>query len=326
MLDDTAFRGSRLCIVGSICRDVKTSPIAPGDHLCHDGETPADYLVETIGGGGANSALFAAGLGAEVRFAGKVGTDALGAQLEQELQRRGVCSYVRRDPLVRTGSSIVLSYTNGCRHFISAQPNNCALDFGDLDLSMLDGTDHLLRADVWFSERMLHGGNAALLQAARDRGLATSLDLNWDPLWGVADAARVAARKEAVRRLLPLVTLVHGNVRELSLFADAPDLPTALERLTKWGAEAVVVHMGDKGAGFFSDDRLTVEPCVPVQRIVHTAGTGDLLSVCMMLLHACPTGSIAEKLRLANRVVGEFMEGRRDLLKEVSEYGGEATA
>ena len=314
MWDETVFRDSRLCIVGSICRDVKPAPLAPGDHLFRDGETPADFIVETIGGGGANSALAAAGLGAEVRFAGKVGADSLGEQLEQSLLRRGVKSFIHRDPRVRTGSSVALSFNNGCRHFISSQPNNRALGFGDLDLSMLAGADHLLRADVWFSEPMLNGGNAQLLQAARNLGLATSLDLNWDPLWGSAGAARIAARKESVRQILPLVTLVHGNVRELNLFADSTGLPATLERLTAWGVEAVVVHMGAEGAGYYSGGRLIVEPCAPVKQFVNTAGTGDLLSVCMMLLHARKEISIADKLRLSNQVVAGFIEGKRDLL------------
>jgi sugar/nucleoside kinase (ribokinase family) len=314
MPDEALLRGSRLCVVGSICRDVKTAPLTAGEQLFRDGETPTGFITETIGGGAANSALIAAGLGAEVRFAGKTGADALGDQLTAALQRRGVKTYIRRDPDVRTGSTVVLSYTNGCRHFVSCQPNNHALGFADLDLAMLEGADHLLRADVWFSEPMLAGGNAQLLQAARERGLATSLDLNWDPLWGAGDTARIAARKAAVRYLLPLVTLVHGNIRELNLFADATDLPTTLRRLTGWGASAVVVHMGAQGAGYFSDGQLIVAPCAPVQKLVNTAGTGDLLSTCMILLHARPELAIAEKLRLANRVVAEFIEGRRDLL------------
>ncbi len=140
--------------------------------------------METIGGGGANSALFAAGLGAKARFAGKVGDDALAHSSSETLLGRGIASFVRRDPEVQTGSSLVLTYANGCRHFISHQPNNYTLDFSDIDLAILAGGGHLLRADVWFSQPMLDGGNARLLQAARERGLATSLDLNWDPCWG----------------------------------------------------------------------------------------------------------------------------------------------
>jgi 2-dehydro-3-deoxygluconokinase len=308
--DRTVFRGSRICIVGNICRDVKTAPLSPDGGLFEDGETPTEWISETIGGGGANSAIFAAGLGAEVRFAGKTGADALGLQLEQALIRRGVQSHIRRDPGVRTGSSVVLGFTNGCRHFISCQPNNDSLRFSDLDLSMLADGGHLLRADVWFSDSMLAEGNVQLFEAARQRGLATSLDLNWDPRWSVADERIIGARKEAVRRVLPLVDLVHGNIRELNRFADSSDLPATLKRLTSWGAAAVVIHMGAEGAGYYSRGQLTVEPCTPVEHCLHATGSGDLLSACMILLHGRREIPIPERLRLANQIVAEFIEGK----------------
>lgn len=262
--------------------------------------------------------MAAASLGAEVRFAGKIGDDSLGCQLEQALLREGVKPFLRRDGQVRTGSSLVLSFTTGCRHFISCQPNNDTLAFSDLDLSMLAGADHLLRADVWFSKPMLAEGNAELLRAARQRGLATSLDLNWDPLWSVAEQERIAARKEAVRRILPLVDLVHGNIRELGLFADSPDLEETLKRLAAWGAGATVIHMGSQGAGYYYRGRLTVEPCAPVRRRLNTAGTGDLLSTCLILLHRHEEMPVTEKLRLANRVVADYMEGTRNFLRPLS--------
>ncbi len=251
MLDETVFRGRRLVIVGSICRDVKMGAIRPGQHLLEDGETPTALISETIGGGGANSALAAAALGADVRFCGKVGADPLGARLEQVLLRRGVTTRIRRDPNVATGSSVVLSYENGCRHFVSCQPNNYSLAITDVDRTMLSGGGHLLRADVWFSEPMLASGNEELFRAARAQGLATSLDINWDPQWGSADAATIAWRKQAVRRILPWVDLIHGNRRELNQFADSSDFDTTLRQITAWGAAAIVIHLGADGAGYY---------------------------------------------------------------------------
>src|SRR5262249_12918189 len=159
------------------------------------------------------------------------------------------------------------------------------LGFDDLDLGALDGQAHLLRADIWFAEAMLREGNRRLFEAARDRQIAVSIDLNWDPQWGRADAATIQSRKQAVRATLPLVTLAHGNVRELAEFADASDLDTALRRLAEWGAGAVVVHLGAQGAGYFTGGELIVEPPAPVQTQVNTTGTGDVLSMCMILLH-----------------------------------------
>ena len=200
---------------------------------------------------------------AKACFAGKVGDDALGTQLERTLLGRGIESFVRHDPEVQTGSSLVLTYANGCRHFISHQPNNYTLDFADIDLDILSGGGHLLRADVWFSQPMLEGGNARLLLAARDRGLATSLDLNWDPCWGYGGDELIRSRKESVRQILPLVDLVHGNVNELNLFADSTDLAITLQRLAVLGAGAVVIHRGTQGAGYYCGGELVLEPSAP---------------------------------------------------------------
>jgi 2-dehydro-3-deoxygluconokinase len=313
-LDESVFRGGRLCVVGNICRDVKIAPIAPTARLLQDGETPTQAIVETIGGGGANSALFAAALGADVTFAGKVGADALGHRLKQALLERGVQPLVRHDAATPTGSSLVLSYTSGCRHFVSHQANNDTLCDADIDPAIFAGGGHLLRADVWFSQPLLDGGNARILRAARERGLAISLDLNWDPYWGTAPDEVIRARKAAVRQVLPLVDLVHGNIRELNLFAESTDLPTTLRLLTAWGAGAVVLHMGAQGAGYYADGELITEPAVPVERAAQATGSGDLLSVCMMLLHARGDIPVSEKLRLANRVVADHLAGRRVFL------------
>ena len=75
MNSDPIFAGSSLCVVGNINRDVKTAPMWAGEHLFADGETSVSSIIETIGGGGANSAFAAASLGARVAFLGKVGAD-----------------------------------------------------------------------------------------------------------------------------------------------------------------------------------------------------------------------------------------------------------
>lgn len=318
MLDEAAFQGVPLAVVGSICRDVKTAPLTPGSHLFRDGETPTECITETLGGGGANSAAMAAGLGARVTFAGKVGADSLAERLTGVLARLGIRVLARRDPAIPTGSSIALSFTDGQRHFISHQPNNTTLALADLDLAALfaDG-GHLLRADVWFSTPMLFDGNVQLLSAARAAGLGTSLDINWDPQWNVAAEEAITARIGDVRALLPLVDLIHGNVNELNRFTGADDLDISLRRLIDWGAGAVVVHLGKRGSGYYSGGKLICAPCAPVTRYVNSAGTGDLLSTCMMLLHHRTDVSPLDKLQLANRVVAEFIEGRRALLPAV---------
>jgi 2-dehydro-3-deoxygluconokinase len=318
MLSEAAFAGVPLCVVGSICRDLKTEPIPAGDHLLRDGETPAPRIYETLGGGGANSAAMASRLGAAVRFGGKIGADALGERLVRALENSRVRPLVRRDAATTTGSSIALSYTDGHRHFISHQPNNTSLRIEDLDLpGLFVGGGHLLRADIWFAEPMLYGGNSVLLRAAKDAGLATSLDLNFDPQWNTAWPAVIARRIAAVREVLPLVDLVHGNETELNRFTGCGDLAESLRCLTAWGSGAVVLHLGTRGSGYYSNGLLVTSPCVPVVRAVTLAGTGDLLSTCMILLHHQVDVPVAERLAVANRIVAGYISGRREMMGEL---------
>lgn len=314
MLNESVFTTESLFVVGNINRDVKTAPLRPGNHLFDDGEDRVASISETIGGGGGNAAAAAAGLGARAAFAGKIGADALGCRLRQALIEQGVAVYLREDPALATGTSINLTYDTGHRHFFSCLPNNESLSMDDIDLSALPQYEHLYRADIWFSEPMLYGGNQQLFEAARRSGVTNSIDLNWDPQWSTASDDEVRRRKEAVRRVLPLVNLVHGDIRELTRFADSSNLAKALKLLETWGAEAVIVHMGAEGTGYYSRGVLTVERPAPVRQVVRTTGAGDVLSVCMMLMQRRADIPVKDRLRLANSIVAEFIEGRRQFI------------
>jgi sugar/nucleoside kinase (ribokinase family) len=314
-MDDRAlFSGPPVCIVGNINRDVKVQNVPVSAGLFEDGESSVPPITETIGGGGANSACAAAALGASVRFVGKVGSDALGQRLKQAMEGHGVQTHLARDPHAATGTTVALGLADGHRHFLSCLPNNETLCFEDLDLGALDGCAHLLRADVWFSRPMLEDGNLRLFSEARRRGIATSLDLNFDPCWSSGNKAEIAKRKQLLRETLGAVGLAHGNVRELCEFTDSPDLATALKRLTDWGVKAAVVHLGARGAGYWVDGKLAIEPPSPARTTVNSTGTGDVLSICMILLHARSDLSVQEKLRWSNQVVREFIEGERAMI------------
>lgn len=197
MTDPLHFTGAPVCIVGNLNRDVKLTNVPGSAALLQDGETSVAAVVETVGGGGANSACMAASLGAKVRFAGKIGADHLGQQVAEAMEKLGVTMWLARDAACPTGTSVALNFSNGQRHFLSCLPNNETLRFEDIDLTALDDCAHLLRADVWFSQSMLEGGNQRLFAEARRRGLATSLDINFDP---------VLVRRKARRNHAPEAT------------------------------------------------------------------------------------------------------------------------
>jgi len=314
MTELISFSGPPLCVAGNLNRDVKVQGAPESAGLFADGETSVPLISETVGGGGAISACAAAGLGATVRFLGKVGADPLAERLQRAMELQGVHTRLARDPRLVTGTTVALSYASGHRHFLSCLPNNESLRFEDLDLASLDGCGHLLRADVWFSQAMLEEGNRRLLSEAHRRGLTTSLDINFDPCWSSGPGPAIARRKRLLRDALDLVDVAHGNTRELCEFTDRDDLQAALGALTDWGVKAVVVHLGAQGAGYFADGHWATEPPCLVRHPVQSTGTGDVLSICMILLHHRLDLPIERKLRLANGVVAEFMAGRRQLI------------
>lgn len=318
MLKEEIFQASDLCVVGNLNRDIRLAPVKPGAYLFEDGETTVEWTTETVGGGGANSACAAAALGARVGLIAKTGLDSLGQRLEETLLRHGVRAHLTKSAACSTGTSVNLSFESGHRHFLSSLPNNQSLDFDDLPLTALEGHTHLFRADVWFSRPMLAGGNERLFQYARARGMRVSLDLNWDPQWGVSGAAEVRERKLAVRRLLPWISMAHGNVRELREFTETSDLEASLRCLEEWGVESVVVHLGSEGAGYYCGGKLVIAKPAPVTRQVNTTGTGDVLSVCMMLLDHHKEMPPLEKLHFANRIVADYIEGRRNLIPRLT--------
>src|ERR1019366_5270148 len=81
------FSTTPLCVAGNLNRDVQVRQVPGSPGVPRDGETGVSAIVETVGGGGANSACAAAALGARVRFVGKTGADALGERLRQALEQ-----------------------------------------------------------------------------------------------------------------------------------------------------------------------------------------------------------------------------------------------
>ena len=202
--------------------------MAGTERLLTDGETSVARIVETVGGGGANSACAAAALGAACDSSAKWAPTGWPSGCDRPWRGRASKRTLPAMHAAQTGTTVALGFDTGHRHFLSRLPNNESLALDDLDLAALDGCTHLLRADVWFSPAMLEGGNERLFAEARRRNITTSLDINYDPCWGTASADTIAHRKQMLRKVLPLVDIAHGNVRELCEFTDSPDLDAAL--------------------------------------------------------------------------------------------------
>lgn len=302
-----------IAIVGNINLDVRTAPIRASEDILHDGETSVSEIYESIGGGGANAALAAARLGGKVHFVGCVGRDELGKRLRHHLERHGVVTYlIEKD--APTGRSVALTWDNHHRHFVSCLPSSAMLEENDIDIDALlgHGCRLLYRADIWFAPHMLDGGNESLLRHARHAGMETSLDLNWDPCWNQGDDELIVRRVNSVRAVLKYISVVHGNERDLCRFAGTDDLNSAVRTILTKGAEAVIVHQGNRGsAAFTATGESAAAPARLVEKVKHETGTGDVFAAAFMLHSHLP---LAERLAVANDLAVQHLEGSTALM------------
>ena len=302
-----------VAIVGNINLDIRTAPSDASAEVLQDGETSVAAIYESIGGGGANTALAAARLGGNVHFIGCIGRDPLGLRLRDHLEQFGVTTHLV-EKSAPTGRSIALTWNTQQRHFLSCLPSSVLLEQQDVDLDALirNGCRCLYRADIWFAPRMLAGGNEALLQRARAAGMETSIDLNWDPQWNGGNETEIARRVASLRALLKHVSVVHGNERELCRFSGAEKLASSVESILGDGAEAVIVHRGPLGSAAFTKSGESIEaPARPVAAPKNQTGTGDAFTAAFLLMPHLP---MAKRLAAANDVAASHLEGSANLM------------
>lgn len=306
-----------IAVVGNVNLDYRTSPIPASPAIMSDGETGVAEICETLGGGGANTAVAAAALGGRVHLVAAVGSDPLGHRLETHLSAAGIAPHLARKE-VPTGRSIALTWNHHQRHFLSCLPSSALLDEQDLDLKSLyaAGCRHLYRADVWFAPRMLNGGNLRLLRGAQAEGMETSVDINWDPAWSSGDRDAIAPRIEALARVLPHVSYVHGNERELCRFSGEDDVSRAVKWICDRGTRVVIVHCGERGCSAFTRDGGIVEvPARPVKHAVCETGTGDVFTAAFLLLSDL---TMTERLAACAEIAARHLEGSITLLPRLT--------
>ncbi|VAW33634.1 Ribokinase [hydrothermal vent metagenome] len=250
----------KIVVVGSLNMDL----IARSPHIPALGETVLGSDFSTAAGGkGANQAVAAARLGAQVTMVGCVGGDDYGRQLLTSLQADGV----------DTQFVCVASNTHTGIALITVD------DAGENSIVVVSGANwQLTQADVAAAEAAIAAADMLMLQ------LESPLDV-------VVFAAKLAARHDvpvllnpAPARPLPTNLLVNinyliPNESEAALLADCAvddmnGVETAVSRLRQSGAANIIITMGSQGAYLHSDESSLMVPAFSVQP-VDTTAAGD---------------------------------------------------
>jgi sugar/nucleoside kinase (ribokinase family) len=134
-----------------------------------------------LGGCAANTALALARLGVPVSLVGKVGADALGGFVIEELAASGVSTdAIRPDPSIGTSATMVMIDPDGERRFVHYIGASASLTAGDVDPDLVTGASILHVAGSLVLPGLDGQPTADLLHRAHDAGVVTFLDTAWD--------------------------------------------------------------------------------------------------------------------------------------------------
>jgi ribokinase len=252
----------RICVVGSANVDL----ISYAPRLPKLGETLTGTRFATgFGGKGANQAVMAAKLGAEVAMVTKLGDDAFGRDYLANFVRVGIdTTYVGVSGDASTGvAPIWVDEPSGNNAIIIVPGTNFLLTPADVD----DAADAITGADVLVCQWEIPLDCVVRAFAiARDAGVFTIFN-------------PAPAQPEVPPELLATTDLFCPNESETELLtglsvATLDDVERAARSLIGRGVRRVVCTLGERGALYVSDDEVVL---VPAERVdaLDTTGAGD---------------------------------------------------
>lgn len=248
---------ARVCVVGSANMDL----VVKGARIAAPGETlSADLFYTAHGGKGANQAVAARRLGADVAFVARVGADAFGEQMIQAYEREGITvTYIQRDANAATGVALIA---------VDAEGRNAIMVAGGAN-------NRLSVADVESAATVIQSAKVLLLQ------LETPVDASIAAATLARDAGVTVLLNPAPFRpdvpdaLWRLAHVLTPNEHELQgLQPDAPDPATAAVTLSQRTGARVLVTLGAQGVLLTGDNAPDWLPAHRVQA-VDTTAAGD---------------------------------------------------
>jgi ribokinase len=266
----------RICVVGSANVDLTfCTPRLP-----RAGETLAGHALHVgMGGKGANQAVAAARLGAEVAFVACVGHDSFGNEAVSRYRAEGIdTSFVRQDESRPTGAAAIV---------VDDAAENCIIVVAGANAGLTPD-------DVRRASPALRQANAVLCQ------LETPLETTVEAFRTARAAGRLTVLTPSPVRAFPdellrLTDLCVLNATEMAFLAGRPvdgpdDAHSAAAVLRTLGVKAVALTMGDRGAFLLDDTGAAHVPAVAVEA-VDTTGAGDAFTAALAV-------SLAEGLNL----------------------------
>jgi sugar/nucleoside kinase (ribokinase family) len=248
-------------VLDVLVRPVERIPEGQGGELVEE-------IRITAAGAAGGTAVTMAKLGAEVRSAGAIGTDAVGRMLVGLLEADGIDTsmLVRRDD-VQTSASVLPIRPDGSRPAFHVIGANGTYGPDDVDRDAVASATHL-----HFGGPEFMGGEAAaeILSFAREQGVVTSADILAPGEQAAQIADWVGPAFEHLDYLLP-------NDEQVLALSGRDDVVAGARELVGRGVGCVVATCGAEGAVVVDGDGDERVPAFEIEP-VDTTGCGDAFS------------------------------------------------
>ena len=256
----------KIAVIGSNMVDLVTYT----DRMPIQGETlEAPNFDLGFGGKGANQAIAAAKLGAEVLMLSKVGDDMFGPNTKANFVNNGIdARYVETAPGISSGVAPIFVDSSGDNSILIIKGANNHLSPADVDRAI----DDVRECDLIVMQLEI---SLETVYHVIELGVRENIPVLLNPAPAVTGLD--------MNKICQLDMLV-PNETELEILTGLPvdtleQIETAAKSLTDKGVKKVIVTMGSKGALLVTAEKITIIPC-PQVNAKDTSGAGDAFIGC----------------------------------------------
>lgn len=297
------FKGIKSAVVGSINMDM----ILTADRIPDVGENVVGNSYSYANGGkGANQATALARLGADVRMIGKVGDDANGRKLLENLKNNNIDISGISQKGSATGLAAILIDKDGRNRIIVYEGANGEIDADEAIKSINDDTK-LLLIQFETNEDVV----TTVVNHAVSRNITTVIDCG--------------PAKEFSLEKMQGATIISPNESETKaltgIFPDNEETILEASKIlrSRSKAEFVVLKLGSRGCSVFDGEKLTILPPYETN-VVDTTAAGDCFTAAMALEYV-RSGDIYKACDMGNKAgaIAVSRMGAADSMPDISE-------
>ena len=274
---------------GNLVVDILARPV---DRFPWGTTTLVESIEQHLGGNGASTSYTLGKLGTPVRLLGMLGADAFGDLAVNKLAGAGVDTAWIARSTAPTATTVVMVNSSGDRMFLHrlGASGEAFAEPVRFTSEVTRGMSHFHLASV-FGLPKLRPHTADLVRGARQAGLATSVDTQWDTLdrWMVDLAP-----------CLPFTDLLFMNEDEARMLTGTSEPAPAATVMQEHGARTVVLKRSGRGCAVFGPGIAIECPAFEVP-VVDTTGAGDCFAGAF-LAALLRDRSYAEAAKFANAV------------------------